>query len=137
MYATPYLFFNGNCAEALRYYEKVLGAQIGALMKYGDSPAAEHVPAEFKDKVIHARLHIGPTVILFSDSHVASETKPGGYSMTLHVDTPEVARKTFDALADGGKVGMALDKTFFAAAFGQLVDRFGIHWMIICEKSAA
>lgn len=136
MYATPYLFFNGNCAEACRYYEKVLGARIVMSMTYGQSPAADHVPKAMHDKVIHASLMIGNTPVMASDdgSQDQAAGKPGGYSLTLSVDTPEVAEKVFSALADGGTVTMKMDKTFFAERFGSVHDRFGVRWMIICEK---
>ena len=136
MFVTPYVFFNGNCAEACRYYEKVLGARTTMSMTYGQSPAASHVPAAMHDKVIHAHLVIGNTSVLMSDGMVDEDGagKSGGYSLCITVDTPEVARKMYAALADGGTVKIAIDKTFFAEAFGQLTDRFGISWMIICEK---
>ena len=133
MHSTPYIFFNGNCAEALRYYEKVLGARILMSMTYGQSPAASHVPKEMHDKVIHANMMIGNTTILASDG-TAEDARPGGFSLTLSVETPATAEKLFAALADGGTVKMKMDKTFFAERFGQLVDRFAIPWMIICEK---
>ena len=139
MYATPYLFFDGNCAEALRFYEKFLGAKVMANLKYADTPAKDHVPAALHDKVIHASFMIGNTTIMASDDcpapgQAATPNKPGGYSMTLSVDTPEVAAKVFNALADGGTVTMKLDKTFFAEAFGSVHDRFGVRWMVICDK---
>jgi PhnB protein len=139
MYATPYIFFNGNCAEALRYYEKVLGAKVEFSMTYGQSPAASHVAKEMHDKVIHARLMVGNTAILASDdgSPNASAGKHGGYSLTLSVDTPQAADKIFHALADGGEVTMKLDKTFFAERFGSVHDRYGVRWMVICEKPIA
>ncbi len=137
MYATPYIFFNGNCAEALRYYEKVLGARVQMSMTYGQSPAAAHMPGEMHDKVIHAQLMVGNTAILVSDSPPEyRQDKRAGFSLTLHVEPPAPAEKLFAALADGGTVEMKMDQTFFAERFGQLTDRFGIPWMIICEKSA-
>jgi PhnB protein len=136
MYATPYIFFNGNCAEALRYYEKVLSARIMVSMKYGDSPAAAHVAKELHDKVIHASMMIGNTVVMASDdgSGDGSAGKAGGYSLTLSVETPATAEKVFNALADGGTVSMKMDKTFFAERFGSVHDRYGVRWMVICEK---
>lgn len=136
MYVTPYLFFKGNCAEACRYYEKVLGARIMMSMTYGQSPAAEHVAKDMHDKVIHASLMIGNTVVMASDGTSEDVDKPSGYSLTLSVETPATADKVFNALADGGTVTMKLDKTFFAERFGSVHDRFGVRWMVICEKPA-
>lgn len=134
MYARPYIFFNGNCAEALRYYEKVLGARVMTSMTYGETPAAAHVPKELHDKVIHAAMMVGNSMILASDDGTPDGPKPGGYSLTLYAETPATAEKVFDALADGGEVTMKMDKTFFAERFGSVHDRFGIRWMVICEK---
>lgn len=136
MYVTPYLFFSGNCAEALRFYEQALSARVVANMKYADTPAKDHVPQEAQDKVIHAAFVIGNTTVMAADdcSPGGSGGMPGGYSLTLSVDTPQAAAKVFNALAEGGSVTMALDKTFFAEAFGSVHDRFGVRWMVICEK---
>lgn len=136
MYVTPYLFFAGNCAEALRYYEKVLGARVLYSTTYGDTPAKDHVPAALHDKVIHATLMVGNTAVMASDDCTpdCSAGSPGGYSLTVSVDTPDAAKTVFDALADGGTVTMALGKTFFAEAFGSVNDRYGVRWMVICEK---
>jgi PhnB protein len=136
MYVTPYIFFNGNCAEALGFYEKSLGARVVASMKYGDTPAKDHVAMDMHDKVIHAAVMIGNTAVMAADDCTPDRAAgpSGGYSLTISVDTPAKARQVFDALADGGKVTMAMDKTFFAAAFGSVHDRYGIRWMVICEK---
>jgi len=136
MYANAYIFFEGNCAEALKFYEKTLGAHVEMSMTYGETPAAAHVPPVLHDKVIHARLMLGNTAILASDCPPdKSAGKPGGYSLTLSVDSPETAEKVFAALTDGGRVTMAMNKTFFAEKFGQGGDRFGIPWMVICDKA--
>ena len=137
MYATPYIFFNGNCAEALSYYGKVFGAHVVSSTSYGDTPAKDQFPKEMHDKVIHAVVMIGNTAVMASDDctpNGAAGTH-GGYSLSVSVDTPEMAHKVFDGLADGGTVTMAMDKTFFAAAFGAVHDRFGVRWMVICEKA--
>lgn len=135
MHASPYIFFDGNCAEACRYYEKTLGARLTAMTTYGESPAAGHVSPALKDKIIHASLVFGNTTVMASDSPPEQWTgKPAGFALTLSVDSAATAEKAFAALADGGKVGMALGKTFFAESFGMVTDRFDIPWMIICEK---
>jgi PhnB protein len=129
----PYLIFNGNCAEAMRFYERVLGgARIDRLMKMGDAPEpCPGMPPEASDLVMHARLSIGDRTLM------ASDTMPGqpyegmkGFSVVLAYPTVEEARRVFDALADGGSVTMPMDKTFWAEAFGMVVDRFGTPWMV-------
>ena len=137
MNVTPYVFFNGNCAEAIAYYQKVLGARVRSQAKYGDTPAKEHVPAEFHDKVIHADLEIGGSSLMMSDDCRPEAGGPGGYSLTIGADSTAEAKRMFDALADGGTVTMEFGKTFFAEAFGSVHDRFGIRWMVIAGSHGA
>ena len=137
MQATTYIFFDGKCLEALAFYEKALGAKIEFKMTYGESPAAAHVPAANHGHIIHARLRLGDTAILASDGtpdHPAG--KAGRFAITLHVSTPADAERLFAALSPGGEVTMAMGETFFAERFGSVNDKFGIPWMVICEKRA-
>jgi PhnB protein len=133
---SPYLNFNGNCAEAFRLYEKVLGGRIEALMTHGESPIADQVPPHWSDRVLHARLAIGDTVLMASDSPPEHYTKPSGLYVSLQVEDPVEADRIFYALADQGSVTMPIEKTFWAERFGMLVDRFDIPWMINCEQPA-
>lgn len=134
MQATCYIFFNGQCAEALAFYEKVLGAKVEAKMTYGDSPAAAHMPQVPRDNIIHARLRIGDSVILASDG----ETPPQAarFSLCINAGSGAEAERVFRDLSQGGEVRMKMDKTFFAERFGMATDRFGIPWMVICEKES-
>jgi PhnB protein len=126
MNVNPYLNFNGNCAEAFRLYEKVLGGRIEALTTHGESPIADQVPATWRDSVLHARLVVGDTVLMASDSPPEHYTKPSGVYVSLQVEDPVEADRIFYALADQGSVTMPIDKTFWAERFGMLVDRFDI-----------
>lgn len=133
-----YIQFGGKCAEAFAYYEEQLGATNKVLMPFAGSPGAEMAPPEWRDKIMHGSLSIGPATVMGSDG------MPGGgsggmqnCSLALSLDSPEQARRVFDALADGGQVGMPLAPSFFAEAFGMVVDRFGVSWMIICEGARA
>ena len=135
MKVNPYLNFNGDCAEALKLYEQVLGGKIEGLSTFGEMPAAgQHAP-EMKDKVMHARLVLGDQVLMASDSPPEYYEKPQGTSIALGIDKAADAERIFHALAEGGTVKMPFQKTFWAAGgFGMLVDRFGIPWMVNCEK---
>jgi PhnB protein len=128
-----YLTFNGNCAEAMHFYEKVLDAKLEMLMTAGQSPMAAQVPAEYADRVVHARLALNGGVLM------ASDVMPGcggtfngmhGFSMTVTYPTAEEAARRFDALSAGANVTMPLQKTFYAEASGMLTDRFGMPWII-------
>ncbi|HEX5575294.1 MAG TPA: VOC family protein [Gemmatimonadales bacterium] len=136
MQVNPYLNFNGNCAEAFRLYEKVLGGKIVTLTTHRESPIADQVPAHWGDRVLHARLVVGDTILMASDSPPEHYTKPSGIHVSLQVEDPAEADRIFYALADQGSVTMPIDKTFWAERFGMLVDRFDIPWMINCEQPA-
>jgi PhnB protein len=136
MKVNPYLMFDGRCEEAFKFYEKCLGAKIEAMLPHEGSPAEGHVPPEWNKKILHARMKIGDTVLMGSDSPPGRQEQPKGFSVTLHADTPAEAERVYAALAEKGTIGMPMNQTFFAARFGMLVDQFGTPWMIICEKAA-
>jgi PhnB protein len=124
-----YLTFDGTCAEAMRFYEKTLGGKLEFMQTFGESPMP--CPDAMKDRVMHARLVVDGGVLMASDAmggHPYEGMK--GFSISLQSPTLESARKLFDALAEGGKVTMPLEKTFWAEGFGMLVDRFGTPWMV-------
>ena len=137
MHVTSYIFFDGKCAEALAFYEKVLGARIEARLTYGESPAASHVPPAMHGNIIHARLRIGDAVVLASDGGEPGEVphKAARFSLCVDAATHAEAERIFRDLSEGGEVRMKMDKTFFAERFGMATDRFGIPWMVIREKA--
>jgi PhnB protein len=130
----PYLFFNGQCEEALKFYEQVLGGKIEAMMTHRGTPAANHVQPEWLDTIIHARLAFGGSLIMASDAPPPHYKQPQGFSVNLEIATPAEAERIFNAFAEKGTVTMPFQQTFWAHRFGMLVDRFGIPWMINCEK---
>lgn len=133
MKTNPYLNFKGQCEEAFNFYVGAFGAKILVMSKFKDTPMAGQVSAEMQNKVIHGRIMVGDTVIMASDTMDRYET-PKGFSMTLGVDTPEDAERCFANLSKGGEINMPMTETFFAHRFGGLRDKFGIPWMVICEK---
>jgi PhnB protein len=132
----PYLNFDGNCAEAFRFYEGVLGGKIEVLLTHADSPVAAQVPPEWKDRVLHARLVVGDQVLLASDAPPEKYAPTRGIYAFAGLDTPEEAERIFAALAGGGTITMPFGPTFWASAFGMCVDRFGIGWMVNCSLPA-
>jgi PhnB protein len=127
----PYLAFDGNCAEAMRFYGQVLGGKLD-LMTFGQSPMAEQTPASARNQIMHARLALEGNGSLY-----AGDCPPGmpyqgihGVSMALNFDTVAQADRVFNALAEGGKVTMALGSTFWAKRFGMVTDKFGCPWII-------
>lgn len=129
----PYVFFDGKCEEALEFYKRALGAEVNMLMRYKESP--EPTPPGCGpidgNKIMHAQFRIGETIILASDGRATGNPKFEGFALSLVVKTEKDADKAFNALADGGKVGMPLAKTFFSARFGMVEDKFGVSWMVL------
>src|SRR5712692_1735667 len=136
MQLNPYLFFNGQCEAAFKFYERVLGGKIEAMLTHAGTPAEAQVPAEWRNKILHARLIVGGEVLMGSDAPPGRQEEPKGFSVSVQVKDPADAERIFDALAEKGTVRMPIQKTFWATRFGMLVDRFGIPWMINCEQAA-
>ncbi|MBK7998684.1 MAG: VOC family protein [Verrucomicrobia bacterium] len=128
-----YLFFSGNCEQAVEFYKKALGAEVEMMMRYKDSP--EPIPPErltpgWENKVMHCSFRIGQSVVMASDGCGMEKGGFHGFSMSISVKTEAEADQAFAALADGGKVTMPLMKTFWCPRFGMLQDRFGVEWMV-------
>jgi len=136
MQLNAYLNFNGDCETAFKFYEECLGGKIVRMQTHGDSPMADQVPVGWRDRIIHARLDVGATVLLGSDARPEHYQKPQGLSVSLSVAKPEDAERIFKALAENGTVQMPIQKTFWSARFGMVVDRFGIPWMVNCDQAA-
>lgn len=132
-----YLSFNGNCAEAFRFYEKVLGGKITALLPYGGTPAEAHMPPGMSDKIIHACMEYGGTLLMGGDPPPAVYKQPDGITVNINVTSPAEAERLYKALSEGGTIIMAMEKTFWAERYGMFRDRFGIPWMINCPPQAA
>ena len=134
MQVNPYLLFNGQCEAAFKFYEELLGGTIEVLFRYEGSPMAEHIPADWRNKIMHARLNIGGQTLMGSDPPAGRYEAPKGFSVSLTVKDPAEAERIFHALAVNADVQMPIQETFWAVRFGMLVDQFGIPWMINCEK---
>jgi PhnB protein len=133
MQLNPYLLFNGDCAEAFKFYEETLGGKIEGLHTFAGSPAAEHAPPEWGDKVMHATISIGDYKLMGSDAPPGRYEKPTGISVSISLNDREKGERIFNALAEGGTTTMPFGKTFWADGFGMCTDRFGIPWMVNCE----
>jgi PhnB protein len=133
----PYLFFGGRCEEALEFYREALGAEVGLLMRFRESP--DPVPADmlqpgFEDKVMHASFRIGSSTMMASDGCSEGEAFKG-FSLSISLPNEAEAERAFSALSAGGEVQMPLGKTFWSPRFGMLTDRFGVGWMVTTVPS--
>lgn len=95
---------------------------------------ANSVPKEWGKKIMHASLRVGGQSLMGADTPPGSYQAPHGFSVALHIEDPAEAERVFGALAEGGKIGMPIQETFWAHKFGMLVDRFGTPWMVNCGK---
>ncbi len=135
MQINPYLFFNGKCEAAFRFYEKTLGGKVVAMMTYGDAPDPTQTPPDQRKQIMHARMTVGDMVLMGSDAPPDRFNKPQGFSVSLGIKEPAEADRIFAGLSQGGAtVIMPIAETFWAKRFGMLVDQYGTPWMINCEK---
>ncbi len=129
----PYLFFNGRCEDAVNFYKRALGAEVQMMMRYKESPepsSPDHpMPPDWGDKIMHASMKIGETVVMASDG-CDEKTLFQGFSLSITVPDEADADRVFAALSEGGQVRLPLTKTFWSPRFGMLQDKFGVGWMI-------
>ena len=137
MTPTPYLFFNGQCAEAIAAYAEIFGGEIMEHMPASDLPPEYPLPDDRKDWVMHSRVKIGDGYLMASDNIMGESAGMEGCSVMMSFPETARAKDVFDKLADGGDVEMAWAPTFWSAGFGTLTDRFGIKWMIGSDEMPA
>jgi PhnB protein len=123
-----YVNYRGTCEEAFRYYEQHLGGKITGMSRHAEQPNPA-IPADWQQKILHARITIGSTVLMGADIPQA-EPMRSAY-LTLTVDTEDDAERIYRVLADGGEIFMKMDKMPFANRFAMLRDRFGASWMLL------
>ncbi|MEJ7737544.1 MAG: VOC family protein [Chitinophagaceae bacterium] len=128
----PYIMYAGNAEDALNFYKDILGGEIKGIQRYGETPMPS--ADNYKDKIMHSTFEFDDNVIMVSDSMPGNETTKGS-NVHLSLDVKDTAKmdEVFNKLADGGKVSMPLQDTFWGARFGMLTDKFGINWMFNCE----
>ncbi|HEV8432168.1 MAG TPA: VOC family protein [Thermoanaerobaculia bacterium] len=129
-----YIFFKGNCAEAMRFYEKTLGGKLRLLT--GKDMPESNVPPQMADAIMHGRLDLDNGGFFMASDWMSPDPYPGmsGFRVSLSYPTVAEANRIFDALADGGSVQLPFQKTFWSPGFGMLTDRFGTPWMVGSEE---
>jgi len=133
-----YLTFNGNCREAAEFYAEVFNTEKPQIMTFGESPQNPDyvLPEEAKDLVLHTRLNINGSNIMFSDTFPGSPFVEGNnISLAFVSKEEEVVKTAFNALKEGGKVSMDLQETFWSKCYGSLRDKFGIEWQFSHETN--
>lgn len=131
----PYLFFNGQCRQALEFYCDCLGGNITHLQTFDQAPG--ETPPGTQGRVMHARFEADGFRFMASDTVPDLEESTGSQvALSLGFDDPEEQVNVFDALSEGGNITMGLQDTFWGARFGMLTDRFDIHWMLSYSRES-
>jgi len=126
-----YLNFGGNCEEAFRFYEAKLDGKIMSSMKHGDSPSASALPPGWRDKIVNASIQLGGITVMGADIPPDRFKPIRSVYLTLMIDTVEETKRILQILVDGGEILAPLSEQFFAGAFAQCRDRFGVNWMLL------
>ncbi len=135
----PYLTFDGNCEAAFLFYQSVFGGEFPYVSRFSEMPENPNytVAEEDKNKIMHISLPISKETILMGSDTSSAFGPPivngNNFSISINTDTEEETERLFNALSVGGKITMALEKTFWGSYFGMLTDKFGMQWMVSCE----
>ena len=133
MAINAYINFNGNCREAVEFYLEVFGTEKPIMMTYGDTPPNPEYPLseEVKKLIMHTRLNITGSIVMFSDTFPGSPYISGN-NISLSITTKNIdeIKSIFNKLKEGGTVGMELQETFWSKCYGSLTDKFGIEWQV-------
>lgn len=135
MKVNPYVYFNGECQNAVDLYSKAFKTQIKGIMRFGDIPSnlsMPPLPEEQKKWIIQATIQLGDNLIRLSDSLQKTNTKGSLVCISVEGSTDEI-QYAFSVLQEGGKVINPLSKTFFSSCYGSLIDRFGVQWELAAE----
>lgn len=137
MELAPYIFITGGrCEEALNFYKTVLGGEIKDISRWKDAPADMGMPPDMGNRVMHSTFSAPGVSFMASDSQPTTTYGDGPISLSVSTDSEAEAKRIFDALSNGGKVEMPLEKAFWGAIFGMLTDKYGIDWMVNCQTGS-
>lgn len=128
-----YLNYRGNCEQAFRFYEQHLGGRITGVVRHAEQPDTR-VAADWKEKILHARIEIGTTVLMGADIP-QSEPMRSAY-LALSLDSEADAERVYALLTDGGEIYMKMEQTPFANRFAMLRDKFGTSWMLLHQPES-
>ncbi len=123
-----YVNYRGTCEQAFRFYEHHLGGRITGLVRHGEQPNPG-IPADWKEKILHARIEIGRAVVMGADIPNAEPMRSAYLTLTLNNE--EEAEEVYALLIEGGEIFMKMEKTPFANRFAMLRDKFGTSWMLL------
>lgn len=128
MHLDIYVNYRGTCEDAFRFYEQHLGGKITGMVRHGSQPNPQ-IPADWKEKILHARIEIGGSVLMGADIPQAEPMRSAYLSLML--DSEPEAERVYALLTDGGEIFMKMAQTPFANRFAMLRDKFGTSWMLL------
>jgi PhnB protein len=138
MEPTIYLFFKGNCLEAMTHYAKVLGGEIHGVFRNADAPDPESRMPGDDDMIMNMAMRLGSATVMASDNSADMYDKPQGFRLSIAPASRAEFDRVFDALAkDASAVEMAPGETFWAERFAMFTDRYGTPWMLNYEGNKA
>ncbi|MBV8252135.1 MAG: VOC family protein [Chitinophaga sp.] len=129
----PYLNFQGNCEAAFNHYKKVFGGEFAMVSRFSEMPPEHPCEPDEKDKIMHVMLPIGNNTVLMGSDIPKSYPNPttgSNFAVAVAPESKEEANRIFSGLAEGGNITMPIGPTFWAEAFGMLIDKYGISWMV-------
>jgi PhnB protein len=131
MEPTIYLFFKGNCLEAMTHYAEVLGGEIKGVFRNADAPDPESRMPGGDDLVMNMSMTLGSATVMASDAPGEMYSKPRGFRVSIAPTSRSKFDRVYDALAkDAEVVEMAPDETFWAERFAMFTDKYGTPWML-------
>lgn len=137
MPAHPYLFFNGNCAEAMKFYEAAFGGKLEPMFTYGQGPEGSCPAGVNPDAIMHAALTLedGGMIMASDDVMAKGNPKPQAFAIAIGFENKNDVTRVFATLAEGGQTIMPLGETFWTDLFGMTTDRYGVLWMVSTANS--
>ena len=126
MRISPHLCFDGQCRQAMLFYQQILGGRIQTMLSYGETPMGASLDSGSRERILHATLMLDGHELTGVDMLPGNYRRPQGFFVTLALSGTARAKAVFDALGAGGTVQVPFEKTFWSSGFGVLVDKFGI-----------
>jgi len=130
----PYLTFNGQCREAMTFYQQCLGGEL-VMQKIAESPMAAQMPSEAGANILHSSLTSGSIVLMGSDMMGENKIRGNDFFLCLNFTSDEEINACFTKLAEGGTIKMGLHQTFWGATYGEVTDKFGYNWALNYSKN--
>ncbi|MCB2080670.1 MAG: VOC family protein [Novosphingobium sp.] len=131
MEPTIYLFFKGNCLEAMTHYADVLGGKINGVFRNADAPDPQSRMPGGDDMVMNMSMQLGSSTVMASDNPDDMYDKPQGFFISIDPGSLAEFDRVYAALAkDARSVGMAPAETFWAERFAMFTDKYGTPWML-------